>query len=294
MHLDEDHNPNYRKGLGLLILIALILGSIPTAIKDVITTVSPSVQMTICCAIASIVMTPFVRTLNWPVIRDGMSLGVLAFAIYATEAIGLVSISANRTSFIFGLTVVFVTLYEVMMGKRVSLLVLGASSLAFLGIGLMSWDTGEPWMGSLWMVGCALLTALYILVLDTIAANHSPLSLATTETWTATLLGCLWAMPNVFSEIEAIRSHLGPLLYLGVVATALITWLYVLVQQWVPAYEVALFHTLAPIFGSILAYALLGETLGLRSLSGAVFVLSGMVLVLRDSDPEPIHPDHES
>ncbi len=293
MHLGDDRHPQYRKGLGLLILIALILGSIPTAIKDVITTVSPSVQLTICCAIASIVITPFIRILNWPVIRDGMGLGVLAFAIYATEALGLVSISANRTSFIFGLTVVFVTLYEVVMGKRVSLLVLGASSLAFVGIGLMSWDTGEPWIGSLWMVGCALLTALYILVLDTIASNHAPLSLAATETWTATLLGCLWARPHILSEMDAIRSHLGPLLYLGIVATALITWLYVLVQQWVPAYEVALFHTLAPLFGAILAYALLGETLGLRSVSGAIFVLSGMVLVLHGSASEQAQP-HEN
>lgn len=289
----REHNPQYIKGIGLLLVIVLILGSIPTAIKNVITTISPSVQMTVCCAIAALVMTPFVRTLNWRVIRDGISMGILAFAIYASESIGLVSISANRTSFIFGLTVVFVTVYELSVGKHISLLALGASILTFIGIGLMSWGTGEPWVGSLWMLGCALLTAIYILALDTIAPRHSSLSLAATETWTATILGCVWAMPNLLNEWNAIRSHWGSLLYLGIIATALITWLYVLVQQWVSAYEVALFHTLAPVFGSILAYILLGEELGLRGIAGGMLVLSGMVLVLHDADSEKSLPDHE-
>ncbi|MGI2908127.1 hypothetical protein [Tolypothrix sp. VBCCA 56010] len=86
---------------------------------------------------------PFVRNLNVSLVRDGVILGVLLFEIFAAATIGLETVCANQASFIFGLNMVFVTVFELLFRKRLSIRAVLAVILAFTGIGVMSWKSGE-------------------------------------------------------------------------------------------------------------------------------------------------------
>ncbi|GAB1540222.1 hypothetical protein NUACC21_28910 [Scytonema sp. NUACC21] len=79
-------------------------------------------------------------------------------------------------------------------------------------------------------------------------------------------------------HIEAIQTSFGVLIYLGVVATAIVILFQTVAQQWISAYEAALFFALEPVFGSIVAFLLLGETFSTRSFIGAAMVLVGIIL----------------
>jgi drug/metabolite transporter (DMT)-like permease len=70
------------------------------------------------------------------------------------------------------------------------------------------------------------------------------------------------------------------LVYLSTVATAILFFLYTIAMRWVPAYEAALFGALVPVFGSIIAFFLLGEKFVKSGFMGAAMVLSGMILVV--------------
>lgn len=102
----------------------------------------------------------------------------------------------------------------------------------------------------------------------------------------------LWAAPEITEQLETLPENGGVLIYLGVVATALVSWLYTIGLRWVPAYEAAVFVALEPVFGTIIAFFLLGETFSIRGYIGAAMVLSGIILVVTrpnlDQDkPEP-------
>ena len=273
---------NYKHSLGfvLLVVTALILGTIPVAIKEAIASLTPATQFAIRFTIAAIILTPFVRNLNVKLLRDGAILGVLLFAVFATATIGLETIYANEASFIFGLNMIFVTLFELLFRKRLSIRAVLAVILAFSGIGVMSWKSGQPAIGDLWLLGSALSDAAYIIVLEVFSPNHSPIPLVTIQLWVVAVLGLLWAAPELTQHIEAIQTSLGVLIYLGVVATVLVILFQTLAQQWIAAHETALFLALEPVFGAIFAFLLLGETFSTRSFIGAAMVLVGINLTL--------------
>jgi drug/metabolite transporter (DMT)-like permease len=272
----------FQRPLGILALIAaaLILGSIPTAIKEAMEYFSPSVQLALRFLIGAVVLTPFVREFNLGLLRDGLILGLVTFVSFAGETIGLETISANRASFIFGLSVVFVTLFELVFRQRLSVRAILASALAFGGIGVMSWEGGETSLGNIWLVVAALCDAISVIVLEKFSPQYSAVALSAIRVWCVALLGLIWAAPEITTEFQVLTRHWGALHYLGIVATGLVSWLAVIGLRWIPAHEAAIFLALEPLFGGVIAFFLIGETFGIRGGIGALMVLSGIILVI--------------
>jgi len=284
-------------GIVFIVVTTLILATIPVAIKEAIASLSAAIQFGIRFTIAAIILTPFVRNLNINLFRDGAILGILLFGIFATATIGLETICANQASFIFGLNMVFVTLFEILFRKLISIRSILAVIIAFTGMGVMSWDSGKPLIGDFWLLASAFCDAAYIIVLDKLSSQHSPIPLVTIQLWIVAILGILWAAPELTNvdwnkQIEAIQASSGVLIYLSLVATVIVILLQTFAQQWITASETALFFALEPVFGSIFAFLLLGETFSTRSFIGIVMVLIGIMLILirpqiHESDLEP-------
>lgn len=226
------------------------------------------------------IFVPLLRDFNLSLLRDSTILGVIVFSRFACQTIGLETISANRASFFFGLSVVFVTIFEVLFRKRISVRAILASGLAFSGMAIMSWEGGEPLIGDLGLLASAFFDTVNIILLERFAHRHSSISLTGMRIWIIAILGLLWAAPDINGQLEAIPKSWGVLLYLSVVATAILFFLYTIALRFVPAYEAALFGALEPVFGAIIAFFILGETFGTRGFIGAAMVLSGMLLVV--------------
>lgn len=94
----------------------------------------------------------------------------------------------------------------------------------------------------------------------------------------------LFALPWVLAEGEAWGPVAwGAVLYLGVVATALTTWLQTWGQRHVPAPQAAILYTLEPVWAAFFAYLALGERLSPSGLLGALLVLLATLLAIRRS-----------
>lgn len=280
---------NVRRFLGYLFSlgVALLLGSAPTAIKEVIANVSPAGQMFMRSTIAAIIFTPFIRNLNTKLIRDGAILGLLLFSIYATEAIGLLTTSANRASFIFGLNIVFVMLFEFLLNKRLSTRVATTCLLAFVGIGLIIWESGEPLAGNFWLLSCAFMDAAQIVTLGVFAPRHPPASLAAIQFWVIALLSLLWAAPTLTEQFETVKAHpetLGYIAYMGIACSALSILLQTIAQRWIPSHEAAIFSATEPVFGAFFAFFFLGESFGIVGFVGAAMVLAGVTRILKGEE----------
>ncbi len=270
------HKTSHTQGILLLIIITLIWGTTFPLLKNVVNSLSPSVLIAFRFTVATVAFIPFIHRLNLHQVCKGVILGVLLFITFATQAIGIETIPANRAAFITSLNTIIVPL----LGLRLSRMVLLAAGLAVVGIGLMSWETGAFRIGDLWMFGCAISYATYILILEQTASKSSPLSLTAIQLLIVAILSTIWATPEFIEEIEIIKKNFGALMYLGLMASAISTWLQVIAQRRVSAHETALIFTLEPVFATVFSFLLLGEKLGTRGIAGSTLIIVAIIINL--------------
>lgn len=253
-----------RSGIGLitLVLITLIWGSTFVVVKETLTTVPPSLLLALRFAVAALLFA-WVRPSRKALV-PGLILGVLSFASFATQTVGLLSTTASKGAFITGLSVILTPILSALWFRhRVQLRAYLAALVALIGLALMSF-TGVQGVteGDLWILATAVFYALYIIYLGEVAAKHGALELSAVQFWPMALLSTLWALPQLGRIPQLSSGSVLAILYLGAVATALVSVLQVRAQRVVSAHVTALVFVLEPVFAALFAYFLLGESLG--------------------------------
>lgn len=284
MTTSAPENNRYILGVLLIILATLIYSSVFPITKGLISHVSKEVLMAVRFTISAVVFAPFLRNLNIRLVRDGAILGLLSFGNYVSAIFGLETFSANRGAFAFGLSVVFVMLFDLLLGKRIAPRAILGAVLAFNGIGVMFWGSGESLNGAGWLLLCALFNSVYLIAIQQFVQRHPTVQLVAVGLWVPAVASLLWAAPELTGHFEAIVAslgvNLGGLIYLVVVDTIVFTWLEMIGQRWVPATEVAILQTLEPLMTAIISFWLLGETFETHDFIGAGMVLAAMILVV--------------
>ena len=299
-------------GIAVLLLVTLIWGTSYPVIKGALSSLSPSAIFATRYVIAALPFTPYLRFLNFSLLRDGVFLSLILFPASVLQTVALETTSADRAAFLASFNVILVPLLGQLLGRQVFLKTFLAAGLAIFGIGVMCWESEQLVLGDLLMLGMAFLYSIYILKLESTTLRHPILPLAAIQLWVITIFSLIWAAPDLLAQQEAIGANLGILLYIGLFDTAATIVLQVLAQRWVKAEDTALMYTFEPISAAIFSFLLLGEKLGVRGLIGAALVVVAMVFgesksqgteqngeiqvyesnlaALPDSDTEPINP----
>jgi drug/metabolite transporter (DMT)-like permease len=264
-------------GITVLLVVTLIWGTSYPILKGAISNLSPSTILATRFAVAALPFTPYLRFLNLALLRDGVFLGLIIFSTLTLQTVALETTSANHGAFIASFNVVLVPLLGQLLGRQVFLKTFLAAGIAILGVGVMCWESEQIVIGDFLMLGNAVLYSVYILKLESTTLRHPILPLTAIQLWAIAIVSFIWAGPDLLRQHEAISTHLGVILYLGLMDTAATIVLQVLAQRWVNAYETALMYTLEPIFGAVFSFLLLGEQLGIRGVIGATLVLVAMV-----------------
>jgi drug/metabolite transporter (DMT)-like permease len=270
--------PSPLVGVLLLVLVTVIWGSTFAVIKETIQTVPVPILLAVRFSFAALFLLwvkPERKTLI-----PGLILGLLSFAGYATQTIGMLTTSASKAAFITGLSVILTPIVgAIWLRQRIPGRVWLAALLAIIGLGLMTLNPNEGVViGDLWVLGTSLAYALYIVYLGEIAVHHKPIVLTSLQIIVVAALSWGWAVPHLSVLKELSLSVLSALLYLALFATALVLWLQALAQRVVPAYAAALIFALEPVFAAIFAYFMLGETLSLQGWLGGGLVVIAMIL----------------
>ncbi|MDF5714164.1 MAG: DMT family transporter [Rhizonema sp. NSF051] len=276
----------YVQGIVLMIITAFIWASTFVAIKEIVSSVSPTIQVAIRFTLGAMAFAIFARDLNIRLVRDGIIIGLFMFCSVTTETIGLQTLQANQATFIYGLTVSFVTLFELVFRRRISVISLLAAVIAVTGIVIMGWDNGPPPIGEYWMFLCAFFSAGFMIALEIIGQDHPPLPFTMIQLSTIAVLSWLWAAPELIGNLEIINqtlrdfTNLSFLLYLGIIGTAVVIWIQTMALRRITAFDAVVIQALEPIFGAILAFLFLGETFGTNGFIGAGMVLVAMFMAL--------------
>ena len=270
-------------GIVSLVVVTVIWGTTFVVVKEALDTISVPLLLAVRFTLAGLLL----AWGGWDrrALLPALILGALSFAGFMTQTVGLSITSASNAAFITGLSVILTPLLgRLFWRKRLAPRVYAAALVALVGLALITLRDGfgEVNAGDFWVLLTALSYALYIIYLGEVAAKHKGTTLAFMQHVPMALLAWLWALPQV-GDLAAVplNTYLA-ILYLAVVATALVAVIQTYAQRVVPAHVAALIFVLEPAFAALFAFLLLGERLGaLGWIGGAVMLLAMIIAEVR-------------
>lgn len=266
-----------------LLLVTAIWGTTFVVVKEALQALPPftfiALRFTLGTLTLLVLFGSRLRSLRWWEVRAGILIGAFLFAGFAFQTLGLQVTPASTAGFITGLSVVLVPVVAYFwLRQRPSPGAAAGVAAAAVGLGLLSIRDDlslAPGDGLVFL--CAVAFALHIVAVGRFAPRVDPLALATIQlafvTFTSWGVAVTVEQPAVaFSpELSAM------LLFIGVVATALVFCIQNVAQRFTSPTHTALIFTMEPVFAAFFAHVWLAEQLTGRAAVGAVLILLGML-----------------
>lgn len=280
-------------GVLTLLAVTVLWGTTFAVIKGAVREVAPLHLTLARFALAALVLAPWL-TRSPGAWAAGLELGFWLFLGYITQAVGLQHTTAGRSAFITAVSVVLVPVLAAAAGRHVPRRVHGAAAIALLGVGLLSWDGSRPNVGDAWTLATAATYAVYVVRLEAHALAIDTHRLTAVQLWSVALFAALTAGADAWLAGATMRVADGTsgiadmipagawsaVVYLGLVATALTTWLQAHGQRRVGAAESALIYTTEPLWAAGFAWLQLGESLGALGVAGALLIVGATLVSL--------------
>jgi drug/metabolite transporter (DMT)-like permease len=211
--------------------------------------------------------------------KYGVLLGLALGGGYIAQTIGLQHTPASISGFITGLFVVFTPLCAaVLLRKRLDRMTWIAVVLATVGLGLISLHGFSIGGGEALTLLCALAFGLHIVGLGEWSSSYDAAGLAVVQLTTVALMSIVIAAPSSLAPPPD-AAVWGAVLLTAIAATALAFFIQTWAQAHLPPTRAAVVMTMEPVFAGIFGVAFGGDTLGARTIAGAVLVLVAMYTV---------------
>jgi drug/metabolite transporter (DMT)-like permease len=294
----------------LLLAVVLVWGATFVLIKSALQDASPLLfnllRMSLAAVALAFINRRHLRAVTRHGLRAGAIVGVFLAAGYQFQTSGLARTTAAKSAFITGMVVVFVPLLTMVPVLRpASAPVPGAASLAgallaFGGLVLLTTPSATRWgnvfrsigTGDLLTLLCAIAFAGHLLALAHTSTKIPIPQLATLQISFAALLMLVTLPLEGTVYLNATPRLIVALLVTALLATAAAFTIQSWAQQHLPPTHTALLLTLEPVFAWLTSFLFLGERLNARSLTGALLIFAGILLIELIPRPHPIseHP----
>ena len=213
--------------------------------------------------------------------RAGLLCGVMLFAASSLQQMGLVTTTAGKAGFITALYVVLVPvaawlLFRKNPGRIIWLgVAMAVVALYFLCIPAEGFTLQG---GDLLEFGCAICYTVQILCVDHYAPKVSGVRLARDEFLITGVLSLLIAPFTETMTWEGIREALIPLLYSGIMSSAVGFTLQIIGQRDTDPTVASLLMCLESVFAVLTGAIVLGEKMTVRETVGCVMMFSAVIL----------------
>ena len=268
----------------LLLLVSAIWGTTFALLRESLRVIHPAELMAIRFSIAAVVLGAIFWRRIWPVRRrwliDGAWLGLWVAIAYLTQVIGLATISSSRSAFITSTYIFFTPFLAMAMGAgKPGPGELVGVALALGGIFLFNSSAGFALgPGELWTLGCALSFGIQIVVTNIVAKRNDAVALSWMQIVVCAVFAWTFVVGRGGFHAPLARVPWGVLIYLGVMATALV----IVIQTWAMArttpVKAALLFATEPIFASIFAVSFFGEKMSGREVLGGALIILGVIV----------------
>jgi drug/metabolite transporter (DMT)-like permease len=213
-------------------------------------------------------------------IYGGLITGVVLFAGATLQQVGLVYTTAGKAGFITGLYVIFVPVFGLFFGLRLSFGGWIGAGLAAAGLYFLSVTesfTLAP--GDFWILLGAVFWAVHVLILSRLSPKMDTIKLACAQFTVCAFLSLSGAAFTETLTVEGLKGATVPILYGGILSVGTAYTLQVVAQKDAPAIHAAIILSLEAVFSAIFGWLILGEVIDNRGIAGCILMLAGMLIV---------------
>jgi drug/metabolite transporter (DMT)-like permease len=233
-------------------------------------------------ALAMVVLRPRV-SLNFAKgdIGFGALIGTVLAVGYITQTIGLEATTAAMSGFLTGLYVVLTPLLAwLVLKQKISLKIAIGAILAAIGLGILSGaaESVEFQIGQLWLIACAVMYAVHILLLGKFGQGRDSYRFAMLQIAFVAIVTWVFALLDGY-QAPGNGSVWFAILFTALLSTVFAFWVQTWAQTILEASRVALLITSEVVFTAIIAVAVGQEPATAAMVIGGSVMLVAMLLV---------------
>jgi drug/metabolite transporter (DMT)-like permease len=220
------------------------------------------------------------RSIHRSALLAGIPLGLVLAGAYAAQTTGLTTTTPTRSAFITGLNVALVPVWALLVIRRKPgwVPILGLA-LTLPGLWLLTSPEGGSWrIGDTWTLICAVLYALYIVLLGLFGASRSAARLLVSQLGATAVFALIGSLALERPHLHLTAQLAGVLALTAILATTGTTWLQVRLQHQVGPARAAVIYATEPLFAALFSRVFTSEVLSARAWAGGGIILAGMLL----------------
>ncbi|MBO7093379.1 MAG: DMT family transporter, partial [Spirochaetia bacterium] len=212
-------------------------------------------------------------------LAGGLVCGLLLCIATNLQQVGIQYTSAGKAGFITSLYIVLVPCLGLFIGQRIGKALWAAVVLAVCGLYLLC--MGEKLVlerGDLYILLCALTFAFHILAVGYFATRTDGIKLACLQFLISGALGMILMFIFETPHIKDILACSFPILYAGIFSCGLAYTFQIIGQKHVSPAVASLLMSFESVFAALSGWAILGEQLSLKELSGCLLMFCAVIL----------------
>lgn len=222
---------------------------------------------------------PSVSSNRKNLIIGGIVCGVVLTVASGLQQIGIVYTSIGKTGFLTVLYIVIVPLLGLFLKKKCQLNVWISVIIAVVGLYLLCITENFSIVPTdLYVLGCAVMYAVHILVVDHYSPKVNGVWLSCIQFFVCGILSGVIMFIIETPTIENIIACAGPILYAGVFSSGVAFTLQILGQKYLDATLAALIMSMESVISVLSGWIFLHEMLSPREILGCVFVFIAVLL----------------
>ena len=209
----------------------------------------------------------------------GVLSGVFLFAAMSFQQIGIQYTTSGKSAFITALYIIFAPIMGIVIGKKPGLnvwagVLVGAAGMYLLCMG------GESGIGKgdILTFICSLFFSMQILEIDYFSGKVDCIKMSFIQFSVCALLSVPFMLIMETPTLSAVGDCALPLLYTGVLSSAVAYTLQIVGQKYAEVTPATLTMSLESVFAALAGWVLLKEKMDLRELAGCVLIFAAIVV----------------
>lgn len=209
----------------------------------------------------------------------GILCGLALCVASSLQQIGIAYTTVGKAGFITALYIVIVPVLGIFMKKKTGLLVWVSVALAAAGLYFLCMtEELSVGRGDLYVLGCAGVFSLHILLIDWFSPRTDGVKLSCIQFFVCGIVALAAALLWESPQPEAILAAWAPILYAGVLSCGVGYTLQVIGQKGLDPTVASLILSLESLFSVLAGWVLLGQSLSGREIAGCILMSAAIVL----------------
>lgn len=219
----------------------------------------------------------------------GISCGLCLCVASSLQQIGIQYTTAGKAGFLTAMYIVIVPILGLFLGKKCSPFVGLSIVLATIGLYLLSIKEGFTiGTGDIYVILCAVVFSLHILVIDYFAPKCDGVKLSCIQFFVCGIISSIIAFVFEKPEVSQIFSAWLPIAYAGIMSCGVAYTLQIIGQKGMNPTVASLLLSLESVISVLAGWVLLQQALSVRELIGCVIMFAAIILAQLPEKAEKI------